>query len=294
VGAGPAFHHAHPRVPCPSRVLCERAGQLGHPQDRESPPCPSKERRDKGRAPLGVRLRTKGWASPPWEPCNGVVYVDGVGSVSFAFGSFAGLAGLGLVNPVWHEPTYSGPLDDQTLESDGYWSFDYINSNVQSMLVALSRGAANNGNKNCTLSQRAQMFGNGLLNLGIAGAKFTTAAGVEAGTSGVGTVLALYGVYSGSGNLTTGLIQTVGAFMPNAGQWQQAASVSAAAGSIAGLTTLAVTGGNVSAATSASRWEGIFFFGFRGGATGNPPNPVGTVGTGVGAGKLVSGSKSGC
>jgi hypothetical protein len=137
------------------------------------------------------------------------------------------------------------------------------------------------------------MFGNGLLNLGIAGVKFA-AAGVEAGTSGVGTALALYGVYSGSGNLTTGLLQTVGAFMPNAGQWQQAASVSTAAGSIAGLTTLAVTGGNVSAAANASRWEGIFLFGFRGGATGNPPNPVGTVGTGVGAGKLVSGSKSGC
>jgi RHS repeat-associated protein len=155
-------------------------------------------------------------------------------------------------------------------------------------------GAADKGNKNCTLSQRAQMFGNGLLNLGIAGVKITAAAGVEAGTSGIGTALALYGAYSASGNLTTGFIQTVGAFMPNAGQWQQAASVSTAAGSIAGLTTLAVTRGNVSAATNASRWEGIFLFGVRGGATGNPPNPVGTVGTAIGAGKLVSGSKSGC
>jgi hypothetical protein len=96
--------------------------------------------------PLGLIM-----CDPAWEPCNGVVYVDGVGSVSFAFGSFAGLAGLGLVNPVWHEPTYSGywdpvnlDFDDISLDSEGYWSFDYINSNVQSMLVALSRGAANN------------------------------------------------------------------------------------------------------------------------------------------------------
>jgi hypothetical protein len=41
------------------------------------------------------------------------------------------------------------------------------------------------------------MLGNGLLNLALAAGKFGAAAGVEAGTSGIGTALALYGVYRG-------------------------------------------------------------------------------------------------
>jgi hypothetical protein len=140
------------------------------------------------------------------------------------------------------------------------------------------------------------MFGNGLLNLAIGGAKITGAAAGEAGTSGIGTALAIYGVYSASGNIATGFLQTVGAFMPNAGEWQNAATITSIAGSATVLTTLVATGGNVTAATHASRWEGIFLFGFRGGATGNPPNPFGAAGSAVSAGKEVtsSGKKSGC
>ncbi len=97
--------------------------------------------------------------------------------------------------------------------------------------------------KNCpvSFSQRAQMFGNGVLNLAIATAKVTFAAGVEGGTSGLATALALHSAYSASGNLASALIQAVGAWMPNAAQWQQAATISSAGGSISGLMTLALT-----------------------------------------------------
>jgi hypothetical protein len=85
------------------------------------------------------------------------------------------------------------------------------------------------------------MLGSGLLNLASAGFKIAAAGSVELGSGGIGTPLALYGAYSAAGNITTGLIQTAGAFMPNAGLWQQAASVSSAAGSISGLATLVGT-----------------------------------------------------
>ncbi|MGA8876416.1 MAG: hypothetical protein WB555_12845, partial [Candidatus Korobacteraceae bacterium] len=53
--------------------------------------------------------------------------------------------------------------------------------------------------------------------------------------------MALHSAYSASGNLATALIQAVGASMPNAAQWQQAATISSAGGSISGLMTLALT-----------------------------------------------------
>jgi RHS repeat-associated protein len=138
--------------------------------------------------------------------------------------------------------------------------------------------------KPCTVSQRAQLFGNGVLNLALAAGKFTAAAGVEAGTSGIGTALALYGVYSGAGNLTTGLIQTVGAFSSNPGQFQQAAAVSSVAGSAAGLTTLLATNGNLTAASHAARFENFGLFGLRGGLGGSF-NPLSATGTAVNAAK---------
>lgn len=91
------------------------------------------------------------------------------------------------------------------------------------------------------------------------------AGSVEIGSGGVGTALALYGTYSAGGNITTGLIQTVGAFMPSAGLWKQATSVNSSAGSISGMATLVATNGNLSAAASASRWEGFAQFGLKGG-----------------------------
>jgi hypothetical protein len=125
--------------------------------------------------------------------------------------------------------------------------------------------------------------------------KIAAAGAVEAGSSGVLTALALYGAYSAAGNLATGLIQTVGAFMPSAGLWQQAASVSSSAGSISGLATLAATNGNVSAAASASRWEGFAQFGLKG-RLGKPPSPLSTVTTANSAYKEASagGAKSDC
>jgi hypothetical protein len=157
-------------------------------------------------------------------------------------------------------------------------------------------------NNPCDMStgQRAYMFGSGLLNLASAGVKIVAAGSVEVGSGGVGTALALYGAYSAGGNITTGLIQTVGAFMPSAGLWKQAASVSSAAGSISGLATLMATNGNLSAAASASRWEGFAQFGLKGGM-GNPPNPA-TLRGGIstasavnsGYSQATSGGKSGC
>ena len=153
------------------------------------------------------------------------------------------------------------------------------------------------GSNPCALSfaQRATMFGNGLLNLAVAGTKITGAAAVETGSSGVLTGLALYGVYSAAGNITTGLIQTVGAFMPNAGLWQQAGSVSAAAGSIPGLVTLVATNGDVSAGVSAARWDGILQFGLKGGL-GRPPSLLSTTATANSAYRVASsgGAKPSC
>ena len=130
------------------------------------------------------------------------------------------------------------------------------------------------------------MFANGVLNLALAAGKFSAAAGVEAGTSGIGTGLALYGVYSGAGNLTTGLIQTIGAFSSAPGLFQQAAGVSSAVGSIAGLTTLLVTNGNLTAASSAARFENFGLFGLRGGM-GSSFNPLSATGTAVNAAKQI-------
>ena len=130
------------------------------------------------------------------------------------------------------------------------------------------------------------MLGNGLLNLGLAAGKVSAAAGIEAGTSGIGTALALYGVYSASANLTTGLLQTVGAFSSNPAQFQQAASVSSVAGSAAGLTTLVATNGNLAAASSAARFENFGLFGFKLGFGGSF-NPLSATGTAVNAAKQI-------
>lgn len=130
------------------------------------------------------------------------------------------------------------------------------------------------------LTQRALMFGNGVLNLATAGVKFTAAGTAEVGSSGILTGLALYGAYSGAGNLSTGLIQTIGALMPNARSWQRAATISSTAGTISGLTALLATHGDVSTAAHFARWEGLTIFGFKGGL-GAPPSPLSWATTGV-------------
>lgn len=152
--------------------------------------------------------------------------------------------------------------------------------------------APSSGPSPCSVSGRAQMLGSGLLNLALAAGKFTAAAGVEAGTSGVGTALALYGVYSGAGNLTTGLIQTIGAFSSMPSQFQQAANVSSTVGSIAGLTTLVVTNGNLGSASNAAKWENLGLFGLKGGM-GSSFNPVSATGTALNGAKL-AGAHIGC
>ena len=136
------------------------------------------------------------------------------------------------------------------------------------------------------------MLGNGLLNLALAAGKFSAAAGVEAGTSGIGTALALYGVYSGAGNLTTGLIQVAGAFSSNPSGFQQAATVSSVAGSLAGITTLVATHGDLGAASNASKLENLGLFGLKGGL-GSSFNPVSATGTAVNGAKL-AGAHIGC
>jgi hypothetical protein len=87
----------------------------------------------------------------------------------------------------------------------------------------------------------------------VAGVKFGAAFGIEVGTGGIGTPLALYGVFTGSGNLTSGILQTVGAFSSNPIQYQQAATVVSAVTSVSGLTKLLTTGGNIQAAASVTR-----------------------------------------
>ena len=59
--AGPPFHHTQKRVPCPSRVLCERAGFLAdiaaaeHPIHTSSPPrAVQSDTSDPGRRKLGL------------------------------------------------------------------------------------------------------------------------------------------------------------------------------------------------------------------------------------------------
>jgi RHS repeat-associated protein len=167
-----------------------------------------------------------------------------------------------------------------------------IGSSVKSTQTQTSPAPSNSGPNPCSVYGRAQMLGSGLLNLTLAAGKFTAAAGVEAGTSGVGTALALYGVYSGAGNLTTGLIQTIGAFSSMPSQFQQAANVSSTVGSIAGLTTLVVTNGNLSSASNAAKWENLGLFGLKGGM-GSSFNPVSATGTAVNGAKL-AGAHIGC
>jgi hypothetical protein len=128
------------------------------------------------------------------------------------------------------------------------------------------------------------LFGNGVLNLALAAGKIAGAVAVEAGTSGIGTALALYGAYSASGNIAAGLLQTVGAFSPNPGQWQQAAGVSSIGASVPALVTLVATKGNLAEASQAARWEGFALFGFRLGL-GSSVNPVSAAGNTLNAAK---------
>lgn len=116
-----------------------------------------------------------------------------------------------------------------------------------------------------------KMLGMGLGNLAIGSAKVGGAAGLAVRSGGLATGLAVYGVWSGSGNFAAGSLQLLGAVMPNPQPFNQGAQVAASATSISGLSTLAASG-NVDAASQAARWEGIFVSGFRAGATGNPPN----------------------
>lgn len=127
------------------------------------------------------------------------------------------------------------------------------------------------GDPNNPFWPRLKMLGTGIGNLALASAKITGAATLEVGSGGIATGLAMYGAWSASGNLAAGTLQTIGAFMPNPQPFSQGAQVAAANTSIAGLTTLATTGGNVDAASQAARWEGIFMSGFRPGATGQTP-----------------------
>jgi len=130
------------------------------------------------------------------------------------------------------------------------------------------------------------MFGNGLLNVAVGATKISAAGAVEVGTSGIGTGLALYGAFSGSGNLASGTLQTIGAFSSNPASFQQAASGISAVTSITGMTTLLATG-NLKSAANAARLEsfGLFGFNFGSGGSFNPVSATGaTVNVAKGAG----------
>jgi hypothetical protein len=150
------------------------------------------------------------------------------------------------------------------------------------------------GDPNNPAWQRMKMLGTGLGNLGLFGAKITGAAAVEAGSGGLATPLAIYGAWSSTGNLATGTLQLVGAFMPNPQPFNQGAQLAASVTTISGMTTLIATGGNLDAASQAARYEGIFMSGFKVGATGNPPNLAQGYSGVLTTANSMGGSSTGC
>jgi RHS repeat-associated protein len=148
------------------------------------------------------------------------------------------------------------------------------------------------GDPNNPAWNRLKMLGTGLGNIGVAGAKIGAAAAVEVGSTGVGTPLAIIGVWSGSGNLTAGLLQIVGSAMPDPTAFQQGANVASAATSFSGLGTL-MAGGSVDQAANSAKWEGMLLSGFKWGATGNAPNLPSSYSLVNNAANLAAGSSSG-
>ena len=97
--------------------------------------------------------------------------------------------------------------------------------------------------------------------------KLSFAIGVEVGTGGLGTVLAGGAALSSAGNLTAGMIQVMGAFMPQSCEMNLAADVAGSALSFSGMYTY-MTGGTVETAVRRAGWEGMALGAFQNGALG--------------------------
>jgi RHS repeat-associated protein len=150
------------------------------------------------------------------------------------------------------------------------------------------------GDPNNPFWGRVKMFGAGLGNIALGSAKVVGAATLTAGTGGLATGLGILGAVSSAGNFAAGGMQLAGAFLPNPCEVNEAAKVAAAATSIAGLITLARTGGNVDKAASAAAWEGIFTVPFGVGATGEAANFRDAYDVGTSAKDVVGGEASKC
>jgi RHS repeat-associated protein len=159
-------------------------------------------------------------------------------------------------------------------------------------------GAASNywtssGDPNNPFWPRLKMLGTGLGNIGVGSSKITYAAGLEVGSGGLATGLALYGAWSSAGNFAAGSLQVLGAFMPNPQPFNQAAQLAAIGASVSGLSTLAA-GGSVDAAAQNARFEGIFMSGVKLGATGNPPSLAQGYSGVLSTANSMGGSSTGC
>jgi len=135
------------------------------------------------------------------------------------------------------------------------------------------------------------MFGTGLGNLAVGYVKVVAAGGVEIGSDGILTPLALYGAFSASGNFAASSMQMTGSlFAANPAPYNQGATIAAAVTSVSGLYKLVSTGGNINAAGDAARTEGIYLFALRPALTGQPPTLPGAY---DGAKKIYDDSTSG-
>jgi len=109
-----------------------------------------------------------------------------------------------------------------------------------------------------TTGERFWLGARGLFNIGIGAAKVAGGVAAVGETGGLAIGLGIYAIESGLvGNIGGGLSQVAGAFTGDTGGAEAGANAAAAASSVSGLATLAITGGNLGDAAAAAQVEGI-------------------------------------
>jgi hypothetical protein len=120
-------------------------------------------------------------------------------------------------------------------------------------------------------SDRVKLAATGIGNVIVGVGKAVAAAGALAAapeTGGLTVPLAGYAAIGAGGNLAAGGAQIVGAITGHVAEASKGADAAAAVTTFSGAITLARTG-SVEKASTAAAVEGVFSFGFTGGATGN-------------------------
>jgi RHS repeat-associated protein len=148
------------------------------------------------------------------------------------------------------------------------------------------------GDPNNPIWHRLGMLGRGLGNYAVGAGKIAAAGALEGVSSGLATPVAIYLGLSSAGNLTSGTLQIMGAFMPDACALDKAADAAATVTSVSGYITLIRTGGDFDRAAKNAAYEGMATNAFFGGL-GKAIDPTDVYDTGISAADALKKKNSG-